>query len=113
VGGSTVAASFDAFGIRKYQIDHIDRYIVGWLSLTKARIYGLTQKGFEFISELSRDRDEIVENLDEIKEALKDLKPEEKRRGERAMEELKTFIRGLTQAEARAFIKMLAETLLQ
>jgi hypothetical protein len=41
----------------------------------------------------SRDRYKIIEKLNEIKEALKNLKPEEKRRGEKAMEELKTLIR--------------------
>jgi hypothetical protein len=93
--------------------EHNSTKIVGGPPFTKARIQGLTQKGFEFISEFSRDRDEIIEKLNEIKEALKDLKPEEKRRSEKAMEELKTFIRGLSQAEAQAFKKTLSETFLQ
>lgn len=125
---STGEAEFDSFGIRKHQMDQInlfkqlveEGYIradigkghAGGPPFDKARIQGLTRKGFEFISEFSKDTDEIVEKLDKIKETLEELKPEEKKKGEKIIEELKMFVRSLSYAEAQAFIKTLAETLL-
>lgn len=125
---STEEVKFNSFGIRKHQMDQINLFkqlveegyiradiskgYAGGSPFDRARIQGLTRKGFEFISEFAKDTDEIVEKLDKIKEALEELKPEEKRKGEKIIEELKMLVRSLSHAEARAFIKTLAETLL-
>ncbi len=126
---SSGEAYYDAAGILKHQMDQInlfeqlveegyiraqlDRSVAVRAPFLDARIQGLTSRGNKFISEFSQDKDEIIEKLDAIKEALKDLKPEEKKKGEKVIEEVKVFIRSISQYEAQEFVKLLVQTFTQ
>jgi hypothetical protein len=86
----------------------------GWKGgppFSHAQIVGLRRPGHQFISEMSREQDELIEKLDEIIEALGRLEPDKKKRGERVIQELKLFIRSLTHQEARLFIEELIQRL--
>ena len=86
----------------------------GWKGgppFSHAHITGLTRAGHQFISEMTRVHDEVIERLDQMIVALGQLEPEKKIRGEKVIEELKLFIRSLSHHEARLFIEQLKEYL--
>jgi hypothetical protein len=85
--------------------------VTGGLPFSHAQISGLTKAGYQFISEMSRDQDELIAKLDEVISALGRLEPAKRKRGEKIIGALKLFLRSLSHQEARTVIQHLIQSL--
>jgi hypothetical protein len=77
------------------------------LSFTSATVRGLSGQGLQLIQELPDPNRALLDRLDAMTVAiqeLRDVPPEEKEAAEKALEELKDFVRKVTPAAAVQFL---------